>query len=143
MCKASSVPSTQNKQNHFLLYYNKCLKEGVVSLPILFKVRDKSLTLKGYVLNRGNCLSIAESITFYPDIMDAVNLTDNSVKDEELAILLRGFANLTELRKVIIKDNDFQSQSIELLAEILNKPFPNNLEELRLVSLRTSPLISS
>ena len=115
----------------------------MVSLPILFKVRDKSLTLKGYVLNRGNCLSIAESITFYPDIMDAVNLTDNSVKDEELAILLRGFANLTELRKVIIKDNDFQSQSIELLAEILNKPFPNNLEELRLVSLRTSPLISS
>ena len=109
MCKTANTPNTlfSYKQNHFLKYYNKCLKEGVVSLPVLFKVRDKGLTLKGYALNMGNCKSIKESITHYPDIMDSVNLTNNSVKDEELAVFLKGLLHLKELKKIIIKDNEF------------------------------------
>ena len=112
-------------------------------LPVLFKVRDKKLILEGYRLNSGLCESLCTSFEIYPELLDSITLDNNGISDVDLAKVLEGLTKLDYLKRIIIRNNIFLEASCEVLRGILARSAPNNLEELRLISVRTNPLIMS
>lgn len=129
--------------NHLLKYYEECRSQGILPLPILFKVRDRFLTLQGYQLNTGLCASLQAALAIYPEILVGVNLTENGISDGDLAKVLAGLTKLKEFKQFIVKDNQVLSESCIMLAQVLAVEQPDNLEELRLIRIRTSPYITS
>ena len=112
-------------------------------LPILFKVRNQRLVLKGYGLNEGLCESLFQSFRIYPELLTAINLTNNGMLDSDLAKVFRGLKELTQLRSIIVKDNHFHEESCAVLGVILERQVPNNLEELRLIQIKSGPIVIS
>ena len=100
LCKDAGKPKLveNSKMNYLLRYYQDCQKTGVVPLPILFKVRNKRLVLKGYGLNEGLCESLRASLQIYPELLTSINLTNNGMQDGDLAAVLKGLQQLTQLR---------------------------------------------
>ena len=88
-------------------------------LPILFKVRDKRLVLKGYGLNQGLCESLSHSLQIFPELLDGIYFTNNGISDANLATVLKGLTKLKSLKSIVIKDNIFLGESNEVLYEIL------------------------
>lgn len=135
ICKNSTKPRQEYniKMNYLLKYHNECKKQGIVPLPILFKVRNKRLVLKGYGLNEGLCKSFATSLAIYPELLDGINFQNNGMSDSDLAITFGGLTKLNELKVIVISNNIFMAKSCSALTEILARSVPNNLEEFRLI----------
>ena len=57
-------------------------------------------------------------------------------------MMLQGMSYLTTAKSCIIKHNEFGKQSLEALHLLNEKKMPYNMEEFRLISCKTSPLIS-
>jgi len=45
------------------------------------------------------------------------------------------------MKQIVIKNNEFLDGSLEKLQIIMKRPFPKQLEELRLISLKTGPIV--
>ena len=129
--------------NYLLRYFQECQKQRIVPLPILFKVRDKMLTLKGYLLNDGLCRSLCQSLEIYPELLTGINLTDNGISDTDVATVLTGLNKLDKLLSITIKDNSFLGESAKALSSILQRVGSQRLEELHLTSLKTNSLVMS
>ena len=78
-----------------------------------------------------------------PELLSFVILASNGLKDRQLATFLDVFMEQTELKQLVIKLNDFGEDSLDSLANLLNRQVPIQLQELRLVSVKTSPLITT
>ena len=145
MCKNAGRPKiiANTRMNHMLKYYEECAKRCIVPLPILFKVRNKYLLLQGYRLNSELCQSLEAAFAIYPEILTGINLTNNGISDGDLARTLSGLTKLDQIKQIVIKENIVMDQSCAVLAQILSKAPSDNLEELRLVNIRTSPYITS
>jgi len=79
-----------------------------------------------------------------PQCITKLSLTQNGLKDPQLATLLSSCCNdLKSMKSIVIKHNEVQIKSQNSLNALLDRPFPNHLEELRLVSCKISPLITS
>lgn len=65
------------------------------------------------------------------------------MSDSDLAITFEGLTKLTTLKVIIIKNNIFMEKACAAIGEILKRTVPNNLEEFRLIEVRTNPFIMS
>ena len=90
MCKDAENPQVKenNKDNYLFKYYEECKKADVYALPIFFRVKDKWLDLRGYVLNDGVCKAFSEAVQLYPEVLDSVILEDNQLSDERFGIFM-------------------------------------------------------
>ena len=52
---------------------------------------------------------------------------------------MAGIRHITSIKQIIINKNEVLEETIEHLEEILARPFPGNLQDLRLISIKTSP----
>ena len=52
---------------------------------------------------------------------------------------MEGISQVTSIRQIVIKKNEVSEETIAYLEEILSRPFPDNLHDLRLISVKTSP----
>ena len=77
--------------------------------------------------------------TFFNQIV----LDNNSLTDHSTAVILDAISKITDMNQIVIKKNEFHEKSITPLKRILARPFPNQLHELRLVSLRTTAAITT
>ena len=143
LCKKAQLPRLveKDKMNYLLRYFQECQKQRIVPLPILFKVRDKMLTLKGYLLNKGLCLSLCQSLQIYPELLTGINLTDNGISDTDVATVLTGLSKLEKLQSITIRDNCFLGESAKALIPILQRVGSQRLEELNFTSLKTNSLV--
>ena len=100
LCKSADKPKMveQAKMNYLLKYHQDCLRENVVPLPILFKVRNQKLVLKGYRLNEGLCRSLRHAFEIYPQILNSIKLQDNGISDQDLSYVLKGLNNLDSIK---------------------------------------------
>lgn len=62
----------------------------VLALPILFKIQNKKLVLSEYTLNSGLCDSLASSFACMPTCIKHISLTQNGLKDAQLAVIIEG-----------------------------------------------------
>ena len=144
LCKNADRPKMveNSEMNYLLKYHQDCINENVVPLPILFKVRSKKLILKGYRLNQGLCLSMRHAFRLYPQLLREIKLENNGMSDHDLAQIIHGLSHLEELKRISIVNNIFLDESYEALAPILKRLVPNQLDNLRLIGVRTVPLIT-
>lgn len=115
LCKDAEKPKLAESTdlNPLLRYFKECMKQGHVPLPILFKIRNKFLILQSYRLNMGLCESLQSALTIYPELLIGINLTDNGMQDSDLAKVINGLTKLHTLKKIVIKNNIFNSESCE------------------------------
>lgn len=52
-------------------------------------------------------------------------------------------SGMKEMRSIVLKGNEFHEQSLSSLEPILKRGYGNNLEELKLVSCKINPIITS
>lgn len=65
-------------------------------------------------------------------------LENCGVDDNELYTLLMGLAKTNEFSRFIYKNNEFQKKSLLAIKPIMLKPYPHNLQVLRLVGCKTA-----
>lgn len=88
-------------------------------MPVLLRVRNKCLLLRGYQLNSGLCESLNKSFEIYPELLDSINLTNNGITDGDLAKVLNGLTKLKTIKSIIVKNNVFLTESCNEMEEIL------------------------
>ena len=77
------------------------------------------------------------------EVLNQIVLDNNSLTDHSTAVILDAISKITDMNQIVIKKNEFHEKSITPLKRILARPFPNQLHELRLVSLRTTAAITT
>ena len=92
MCKDAENPQVKenNKDNYLFKYYEECSKADVYALPLFFKVKNKRLELRGYVLNDGVCKAFSEAVKLNPEVINSVILEDNQLSDARLSSFMQG-----------------------------------------------------
>lgn len=120
-----------------------CEDNRVTALPLLQKISNRKLYLNNYTLNYGLCESISNAFKYFPDCITQICLDSNGLKDVELAELSKGFQNLKSFKCVVIKRNEVGPKTIEQLNDLLEREFPQNVEELRLISAKMSSFLST
>ena len=133
----------KSKQNYLFVYQQECLRLGTHPLPIFSKINDKNLNLRGYVLSEGICEAFSKAAQMCPDLLQTVHFGDNQLTDKKLGLLMEGVNCFTHLRKIVIKNNEMLENVMTNLDQIVRRPFPNNLDELQIIKVKTSPLIIS
>ena len=89
------------------------------------------------MINDGVCNAIAKALEYNPEVFNAIVLEDNQFTDARLAILINGLNNLDEIKSISIKSNELLDRTVDELIELMHR----SLEELRLISIKTSPLM--
>ena len=120
-------------------------------LPVLLKAKNRKLDLRGYSMNQGIASSLAAGIRLWEEfqvsrddeVLNQIILDNNSLMDQSLATILNSIAEVKDMKQIVIKKNDFNEKSLVPLKNILARPFPNQLHELRLVSLKTTSVITT
>ena len=143
LCKNSVSPciSENNETNQMYRYFVECRDKKIPCLPILFKIINLKLRLDEYTMNPETTDSLAEILSNFPFVLEQVNLNRNGIKDAQMGTLINSFARLNRFTSLVIKHNDFYQHSMDALRPILGRNIGSNLEELRLVSCKTSPAI--
>jgi hypothetical protein len=102
-------------------------------LPLLTKVRRKTLILQNYTLSIGHCNALAAACPFLPSSINRIYFDNCGIDDQEFASILSGLAQLSDFKSIIYKRNVFDEDSLKAIVPLLHKRLPNHLEELRLV----------
>ena len=91
------------------------------------------------MLSDGVCKAFAEAVKLAPELLTSLVLEENQFTDNQLGIFMGGVCHFTKMRQIVIKNNEVLEGVVTHLDTILGRPFPNNLDELRLISVKTSP----
>lgn len=115
LCKNADRPKMveNSKMNHLLKYHRDCIRENVMPLPILFKIRNRRLVLKGYRLNDGLCQSLKHACKVDPDLLTSIKLQDNGISDYDMSQVMAGLGCLENLKQIWIESNIFLGESCE------------------------------
>ena len=63
--------------------------------------------------------------------------------DEKLSLFFEGLENLEFMKSIIIRGNEMLDGVLKHIQNLMTRRFPYSLDELRLISTKTSPLIMS
>jgi hypothetical protein len=106
----------------------------IQALPIIGKIRQKTLNLSNYLMGKEICQSLKESIAKGQVYFNRIILERNGIIDEAGADIMSTLYNLLEVKSLVYIRNDFSLGCLEALKPIiLTKSIPHHLEELRLV----------
>ena len=114
-----------------------CEKEYVAPLPALTRIKDNTLSLCGYSLNRGLCKALEQSLQKVSGLRKII-LERNSLVDDMLSFIIKGIAHTKTMRSICIYHNEVGPKSCEALQSFLEKTL--QLEELRLNSCRMNTI---
>ena len=113
-------------------FFEECMKNKALCMPIINKIVDYSLTLKNFKLSQGSCRAIAGFLELNVHGLRRLCLEHNAMKPEHLNFVLDGLFKQSFFKQLIIHDNELNEESINCLEAILKKRHPENLETLRL-----------
>lgn len=145
MAKLAETPRVMStfQNNPILHYFNGCVKEQAVILPILNRIVAKGLILINYKLNMGVCSAIGEAFSGNPKLLTSICLDNNGILDAEAAKIFQGLRKLDHVRSITYRRNEFGLESLAALEPLLARRKPRNLEELRLVSCKMNAATSN
>ena len=120
-------------------WFKVCSENNETILPVLHYVYKKTLCLKSYTLSIGHAKALAKACEFFEQSNINRIIFDNcGIDDEEFAEILNGINKLKDFKKIIYRHNIFQLNSLEKIQPILEKKFPNHLEDLRIENCKMS-----
>jgi len=77
-------------------------------LPILDKIRGKTLFLQSYTLSKGQFRALAQACKHFNDqIVNRVYFENCGLDDTELSIVIEAFSQLHDFKSIIYKQNVF------------------------------------
>lgn len=132
--KQGAYLSEAEPQDPYFQFLRACQLDNNLALPLLSKVRRKTLILQNYTLSIGHCRALAAACPLLPRSINRVFFENCGIDDAEFASILKGLAQLTDFKSVIYKRNIFDSESLDSIIPLLRKRLPNHLEELRLIN---------
>eukprot|EP00347_Sterkiella_histriomuscorum_P014450 403360819 len=123
LCKNYISPKIMDEfaQDSTLNFFIECQKELVLALPILQKIRKRTLNLTGYGLNQGHSKALQIAFKYFENILGKIHLENNNLKDDDFREILDGLAQLQDLKSIIYKNNEFGVKSAERLRPMLIK----------------------
>jgi len=108
---------------------------------VVSKIQGKALNLVGYRLNLGVCRALRQYLENLKNALTRIVLDNNGIASGDvLSELLQGIASQDDFKSIIIIKNTVDEASASILIEMLKRPFPKNLEELRIVNCKISPV---
>lgn len=118
-------------------YSSKCIEEKDLVLPLLEKIRGKTLFLQSYSLSKGHCRALVQACKHLNDqIVNRVHFENCGLDDTELSILLEALSQLHDFKSIVYKQNVFGPQALEQIPKLLNRPIPFHLQELKLIDCK-------
>lgn len=84
-------------------FFQMCQKELVLVLPILHRIKNKSLDLHGYMLNPGLCKAMNMGLQYLGSIINKINFDNNGIHDLQFKDILDGLNKLKDLKSIIYK----------------------------------------
>lgn len=100
-------------------YLMSCQREQTLMLPLLHKLKKRTLNLAGYSLNGANVRALTWAFNYGDHIINRVILENNSIHDEDFAELLCGLQHLQEVKSIVYIRNELMIKSAEVLGRIL------------------------
>ena len=87
-------------------YMKKCLENLDSILPVFDKIFNKTLCLQNYLLNDGHCQGLSDACeNLDPRIVNRMLFNNCGLSGDQMAVLLDGFAKMTDLKALIYKNN--------------------------------------
>lgn len=65
-----------------VMFISKCLNEGTLPLPIVKKIKYRSLVLENYQINEKVAKAFGESLQLLGDSIDSIVMSNNNMNDE-------------------------------------------------------------
>lgn len=85
-------------------YLKGCISEADLVLPLLDKVRGKTLCLQSYALSKGHCRALASACRLFDDHLINRILFDNcGIDDLELSIIIEACLILKDFKSIVYK----------------------------------------
>lgn len=120
-------------------WFQVCRDTHETVLPVLHYVYKKTLCLKSYTLSIGHAKALAKACELFEKSNINRIIFDNcGVDDDEFSEILNGLNNLKDFKKIIYRHNIFHLKSLSKIQPILEKKYPNHLEELRIENCKMS-----
>jgi len=99
-----AVFSTLPEKTPKIHYLKGCINNADLVLPLLDKVRGKTLCLQSYALSKGHCRALASACKLFDDHLINRILFDNcGIDDLELAIIIEACCILKDFKSIIYK----------------------------------------
>ena len=116
MCKYGKSPKIiEIKDNDPSYQYFKITdQKHLPAINIFNKIVNNGLHLIGYNLNEALCEAFEASCKLQPNCITEIMLDNNGLRDQGMAMVLRGLNGLSVVKKIVIKNQmDFGKNSIE------------------------------
>jgi len=81
---------------------------------------------------------MAEGFKKQPRILNELHFENCGLNDKQTAAILEGAAHLEGLRSFVARYQEFGEESVRALAKVLEAPFPNQLQELKIITCKIS-----
>ena len=93
-------------------YLLKCQQYLNLALPLLDKVRGKTLCLTDYTLDIGHCKALAFACSLFDKSINRVLFDNCGIDDKEFSAILQGLDKLSDFKSIIYKRNVFDELSL-------------------------------
>ena len=98
----SSAPGSDPREH----YIKNCSKEIELILPLIDKVRGKTLCLQSYTLSKGHLRALASACEVFDSHLVNRFFFDNcGIDDQEMAIILNACCVLGDFKSFVYKQN--------------------------------------
>jgi len=121
------------------LFFGQCQKDKSIALPVLQKVFGQKLVLVDYHLNAEVCRALGRAMQGDAHLLTQIFIDNCGLTDETCATILDGTYFLESLQSFAIKGQEFGTQSIPKMYRLLDKQFPFQLQELKIIKCRIQP----
>ena len=108
-------------------------------MPALDKIYRKTLCLQDYHLSEGNCRGLAAACDRLDNqVVNKMLISNCGLNDATVSIILQGVQKIKDFKALTYCRQAMGSEAVSLLAPLIARPIPFNLEELVLVDTKMS-----
>ena len=100
-------------------YLFRCQQHLNLALPLLDKVRGKTLCLYDYTLDIGHCKALAIACQLFDKSINRVLFDNCGIDDMEFSAILQGLDKLQDFKSIVYKRNIFDKLSLEAIKPLL------------------------
>lgn len=99
----NSVVKKDTPKTHYL---KTCIAEQHLVLPLLDKIRGKTLCLQSYALSKAHCLALASACKAFDDhVVNRLLLNNCGIDDTEFAKIIEACTHIHDFKSIIYKQN--------------------------------------
>lgn len=90
-----------------------------VALPILSRIKNKVLRMKGYQISKGLAQAMGQAFNLYGDVIEKLYMESNNTDDDMLSNILAGLMNQRNFKSFAYKKSKLGMKSMKLLMDLV------------------------